>query len=82
MLLVFGQGFLLYEVYYSYSLVENGFSRNTLNTIASTIQIPIVALSVLVGSRIQYFGWYRSIMGLMMGKWIFLLVVLVVYPTE
>lgn len=77
------QGFVLYEAYYEFELIQNhGFSRDTYNTISSVALIPIIFVSILLTPHVKRFGWLRFMLGYMVIRWVTLLVVLIVFPTS
>jgi hypothetical protein len=82
MFLCYWQGFVLFEAYYEYELIEHHqVSRNLLNTITNIVLIPTIILSLIFLPRFERIGWLRSLMVCMIARWVVLLFVLVLFPT-
>jgi hypothetical protein len=83
MFLCYWQGFVLFEAYYEYELIEHHqVSRNLLNTITNIVLVPTIIISLVLTPRIERMGWLWSIMACMIARWVVLLFILLFFPTS
>lgn len=83
MFLIYMQGFILFEAYYEYELIEHhGVCRDTINTIINLVGLPVIFFGLVFTPRVKQMGWLNTMMACLFLRWIVLLAVLVLFPTS
>ena len=81
--LIYIQGFIMYEAFYEYELINNyGFSEDTMNTIINIIFLPINLIAFFVNPYLVKIKWIKSMMACFITKYIIWVIVLILFPSS